>query len=95
MGTKAVMRLQDIAAGVTIGVAVAGFAAFLGATVLDYGPLETKKNSRVMKKTLTDSLLKLAECVDDPKYEIGSDQAIRDPSCQERVLKELRKWEIE
>ena len=32
----------------------------------------------------------LAECVDNPRYEGGPDQAVRDPSCKERVLEALR-----
>ena len=84
------MRLQEIAAAFGIFTAVAGLAGWIWAAALDYGPLVTKKDSQATERALSESLLKLAECVDTPKYEQGSDQAIRDPSCQERVLRELR-----
>ena len=90
MGSKGVTRLQDIAAALSIFAALAGFAVFVWASFLDYGPLVKKEDSQAMERALSESLLKLAECVDNPKYNQGSDQAIRDPSCQERVLKELR-----
>ena len=90
MGSTGVTRLGEIAAAVTIAGAVGAGAVLVWATLLDYGPLVKKEDAQAAERTLSDSLLKLAECVDNAKYEQGSDQAIRDPSCQERVLKALR-----
>ena len=83
--------LRENAAVLTLAGA---FFVYVAAGFLDYGPLikkdevyeiETEIESEILKvnRVLSNSLLKLAECVDNPEYEPDSDQAKRNPSCQQ------------
>ena len=65
--------------------------AYVWGAYLDYGPLVRKEDAKARETVLSESLLMLADCVDNPKYDQGSDKATRNPSCRERVLEAFHK----